>query len=354
MWRNAPTDRGPAAQALYASVVSAQGDRYRTVGETVELSVALRGKRALLVASTGGHLAQIVRWAELLGLRSDSVFATFDSQQSRSLLQGRSVVTLDYVPPRGYRQAVRAGVRLFRETRRERFDVVLSTGAAVGLAAYAVGQLRRTPVVYIESVSRFDGPSATGRILERLPRVERYTQHATWADRPGWRKGPSLLDDYKAVPAPERAARRAGEPRSIFVSLGTIQPFRFDSLVDAVRDLLRPGDTVTWQLGATDRDDLPGDVNQELTAEVFDRLMADSDVFVTHAGVGTLMRALELGVRPLVVPRRVARGEHVDDHQLQVVRELAERGLVLLRDPQDLADGDLEPPDVVIRRGVAP
>ena len=294
-----------------------------------------------------------MRWADLLGLRSDSVFATFASEQSRSLLEGREVVTLDYVPPRGYREALRSVVQLFRQTRGERFDLVLSTGAAVGVAAYLVGQVRRIPVVYIESVSRFDGPSATGRILERLPRVARYTQHQGWADRPGWTKGPSLLDDYRPVPAPERAARPAGAPRSIFVSLGTIQPFRFDSLVDAVRDLLRPDDTVTWQLGATERDDLPGVVEQELTAEAFDRLMADSDVFVTHAGVGTLMRALELGVRPLVVPRRVARGEHVDDHQLQVVRELVERGLVLLREPHELTDADLEPPGVTIRQGTA-
>ncbi len=316
----------------------------------MELSAALRDRRALLVASTGGHLAQIVRWQELLGLRSDSVFATFDSQQSRSLLQGRRVVTLDYVPPRGYREAVRASVRLYRETRRERFDVVLSTGAAVGLAAYAIGKLRRIPVVYIESVSRFDGPSTTGRILERLPGVQRYSQHASWANRPGWRLGPSLLDDFTVIPAPGAAVARPAEQRSIFVSLGTIQPFRFDSLVDAVRDHLRPGDTVTWQLGATARKDLPGDVNQELGAETFDRLVADSDVFVTHAGVGTLLRALELGVRPVVVPRRADRGEHVDDHQLQVARALAERGLVLLREPGQLTAEDLTRPDVVIRR----
>ncbi|MGY1886079.1 MULTISPECIES: glycosyltransferase [unclassified Blastococcus] len=315
----------------------------------MELSAALSGKRALLVASTGGHLAQIVRWAERFALRPDSVFATFESEQSRSLLGGRRVVALDYVPPRGLAPAVRAAVRLHRETRREPFDVVLSTGAAVGLSAYAIAQLRRLPFVYIESVSRFDGPSATGRILERLPRVQRYCQHATWADRPGWQLGPSLLDDYTAVPAPDGPAPSGGG-RRVFVSLGTIKPFRFDALVDAVRDGVRPGDTVTWQLGATTRDDLPGDVNQEMRAEDFDRLVAKSDVFVTHAGVGTLMRALELGVRPVVVPRLAERGEHVDDHQLQVARELAGRGLVLLRAPGELTAADLDPSGVVIRR----
>ncbi|MGY2083201.1 glycosyltransferase [Blastococcus sp. SYSU DS0539] len=326
-----------------------EGDRSESAGGTDELSAALRGKRALLVASTGGHLAQIVRWSERFDLRSDSVFATFDSEQSRSLLHGRNVIHLDYVPPRGLKPAVAAAVRLQRETRRERFDVVLSTGAAVGLSAYAIGQLRRLPVVYIESVSRFDGPSATGRILEKLPRIQRYSQHAAWADRPGWRLGPSLLDDYTAVPAADRAPR-TGEGRRVFVSLGTIKPFRFDALVDAVRDQLRPGDTVTWQLGVTTRDDLPGNVNQELEAEEFDRLVAESDVFITHSGVGTLLRALELGVRPVVVPRLAARNEHVDDHQVQVARELAERGLVLLRSPDELTSADLDPSDVEVRR----
>ncbi|WP_166533453.1 glycosyltransferase [Blastococcus xanthinilyticus] len=334
--------------------MSSEGELTEPAGGTAELAAALRGRRALLVASTGGHLAQIVRWAERFELRSDSVFATFESEQSRSLLSGRPVVTLDYVPPRGLRPAISAAVRLHRETRRERFDVVLSTGAAVGISAYAIAQLRRLPMVYIESVSRFDGPSATGRILEKLPRIQRYSQHAAWADRPGWRQGPSLLDDYTVVPAAGPAARN-GEGRSIFVSLGTIKPFRFDALVDAVRDRMRPGDTVTWQLGVTTRDDLPGTVAGELRSEDFDRLVAGSDVFVTHSGVGTLLRALELGVRPVVVPRLAERGEHVDDHQVQVARELDRRGLVLLRSPGELTSADLDPSGVAIRRsGDAP
>jgi UDP-N-acetylglucosamine--N-acetylmuramyl-(pentapeptide) pyrophosphoryl-undecaprenol N-acetylglucosamine transferase len=346
--------RAPAVLPGVTASVGARGQDPGSGQRDVDLLDAWRDKRALLVASTGGHLAQIVRWSELLGLRADSVFATFASEQSRSLLGGRRVITLEYVPPRGLAQMARATARLSRETRGERFDVVASTGAGVALAAYAVGQLRHIPVVYIESVSRFDGPSVTGRILERLPRIERYSQHASWAGRPGWRLGPSLLDDYAAVPAEgEPSVPSAG--RRIFVSLGTIRPFRFDALVDAVRALLRDTDDITWQLGITDRHDLPGQSYAEIDAGSFDRLVIDSDAFVTHAGVGTLLRALELGVRPVVVPRRAERKEHVDDHQLQVAHELAARGLVLLREPAQLSVDDLEPSGVAIRRiGSAP
>jgi UDP-N-acetylglucosamine transferase subunit ALG13 len=62
-------------------------------------------------------------------------------------------------------------------------------------------------------------------------------------------------------------------------------------------------------------------------------------VVVTHAGVGSVMVALANGKRPIVVPRRKAFGEAVDDHQLQLGRRFAEADLVtLVERPEDLAD----------------
>jgi UDP-N-acetylglucosamine transferase subunit ALG13 len=49
---------------------------------------------------------------------------------------------------------------------------------------------------------------------------------------------------------------------------------------------------------------------------------------VCHAGTGTIMTALQTGHTPVVVPRRVAHGEHVDDHQLDIAERFAARGLV--------------------------
>ncbi len=36
---------------------------------------------------------------------------------------------------------------------------------------------------------------------------------------------------------------------------------------------------------------------------------------ISHAGTGSILTALQLGKRPIVVPRRAAHGEHVDGHQ---------------------------------------
>ena len=59
---------------------------------------------------------------------------------------------------------------------------------------------------------------------------------------------------------------------------------------------------------------------------------------MTHAGVGSVLVALANGKRPVVVPRRKAFGEAVDDHQLQLGRRFAAAGLVtLVEEPAALA-----------------
>jgi UDP-N-acetylglucosamine transferase subunit ALG13 len=69
--------------------------------------------------------------------------------------------------------------------------------------------------------------------------------------------------------------------------------------------------------------------------------MREADVVVAHAGVGTALAAFEVGKCPLLVPRRLALGEHVDDHQTEVAGELGGRGLALTIDADDLDYADL-------------
>jgi UDP-N-acetylglucosamine transferase subunit ALG13 len=55
----------------------------------------------------------------------------------------------------------------------------------------------------------------------------------------------------------------------------------------------------------------------------------EADKVITHAGVGSVICATREGHVPLVVPRRHDLGEHVDDHQVELTRALAERGGVI-------------------------
>jgi UDP-N-acetylglucosamine transferase subunit ALG13 len=71
--------------------------------------------------------------------------------------------------------------------------------------------------------------------------------------------------------------------------------------------------------------------------DAFESLIRDADAVVCHGGVGTIMTALSLQRRPIVIPRLSSFGEHVDDHQRQIVEKLAPRRLLVpLLDTTDL------------------
>src|SRR6185436_13162298 len=55
---------------------------------------------------------------------------------------------------------------------------------------------------------------------------------------------------------------------------------------------------------------------------------------VTHGGPGSIMLATYLGKMPIVIPRRAALGEHVDDHQVAFTARLAEAGTIMLADDE--------------------
>ena len=69
-------------------------------------------------------------------------------------------------------------------------------------------------------------------------------------------------------------------------------------------------------------------------------LLCAADVVVTHGGTGTILKLLTLGKPAVLVPRRAARQEHIDDHQAPVCAEFAARGLVLTREADALTSDD--------------
>lgn len=288
--------------------------------------------RQLLVASTGGHLAELAKWSETIGSGSDSLWVTFKSPQSDSLLRQRRVLYVPYVAPRDLRGTLTALARMMREIdwKAENFTSAVTTGAAVGLAALAAARLHRVPSFYFESVSRVSGPSLTGRLASLDPRIHTQCQYEHWPGR-RWKHRGSLFDSFETVPkAPVELPR-------LFVTLGTIHPYRFDTLVDAILSTGLADSRTVWQLGATTRQALPGTAITQMGTAEFDDCARAADVVITHAGVGTIMHLLEMGIFPVVVPRRAERNEHVDDHQAQIAGLLRSRSISLVSEVEGLS-----------------
>ncbi|WP_369255676.1 glycosyltransferase [Geodermatophilus amargosae] len=284
----------------------------------------------LLVASTGGHLTELRAWVDRLRLSGSNTWVTFDTPQSRALLDGADIEFLPYVGPRDLEGAIRARSRLGAVLRdRPWLTGVVSTGAGIAVPAFVAARRVRVARLYIESIARVTRPSLTGRLVQWSGLADLRAPYPEAARRP-WRYEGGLLDQFIV-------GRRPPSPRPrLLVTVGTIRPYRFDALIDSVLETGLADERTTWQLGSTTRRGLPGQVVEELApAELMEHARA-SDVVVTHAGAGTVLDLLRIGISPVVVPRRRARGEHVDDHQAELAQLLERRGLAHVREADEL------------------
>lgn len=122
---------------------------------------------AILVGSSGGHLAQLLSIAPLWA-KDQRSYVTFDTVDAVSLLADEQVTWAHHPTTRNLRNLVRNSVLAFGEVRRRRPDVVVSTGAAVAFPFFIAARLRGIPTVYLEVYDRVDSPTLTGRLCRPL------------------------------------------------------------------------------------------------------------------------------------------------------------------------------------------
>lgn len=290
---------------------------------------------AMLVATSGGHLTQLNLLRPRIVPRGDVLWVTDATPQSTSMLAGQRVVELPNRAPRAYVGILRDYLRLCGVFRRERIDHVYSTGAQMALSAMLAAKTFRVPFSYIESGTRVRELSATGRVLARVPGISRYVQYPFAADD-RWRFALSVFEGFRVVPA----APPARTPR-VVVTVGGNAHYGFERLVRRVHAIIPSHWEVLWQVGPSQVADLGIATVRSLPSAELRRAIADADLVISHAGTGSILTALQLGRRPIVVPRRAAHGEHVDGHQDDLAAYVASEGLALVRDADDLTLADL-------------
>ena len=119
--------------------------------------------KAMLVCSSGGHLAQLLNlrpwWSEL-----ERVWVTFETPEVESLLDGERVLWARHPTTRNLPNAGRNLLLAWRSLRRERPDVVVSDGAGVAVPFFLVAKVLGIHTVYIEVVDRVAMRTLTGRL----------------------------------------------------------------------------------------------------------------------------------------------------------------------------------------------
>jgi UDP-N-acetylglucosamine transferase subunit ALG13 len=109
---------------------------------------------------------------------------------------------------------------------------------------------------------------------------------------------------------------------AIFATVGTQLPF--DRLLLALDTwaALNPSVPVLAQTGRTARAYANLTTLPQMDQARFTAAVTQARVVVAHAGMGTILTALELGKPLILMPRRADLGEHRNDHQRDTAAEM--------------------------------
>ena len=67
---------------------------------------------------------------------------------------------------------------------------------------------------------------------------------------------------------------------------------------------------------------------QFMDREQFAKTMDQCDIVITHGGTGVIISAVKKGKKVIAIPRLAKYKEHVDDHQLQLLHQFDDLGII--------------------------
>lgn len=113
----------------------------------------------------------------------------------------------------------------------------------------------------------------------------------------------------------------------IFVTVGTHeQPF--NRLIKKVDELKRDGviqEDVIMQTGFSTYEPKYCEWSKLIPYQQMIKNVGDARIVITHGGPASFIMPLQIGKVPIVVPRQHKFDEHVNDHQVEFSRNVAER-----------------------------
>ena len=305
------------------------------------------------VATIGGHIAELVELADRLPAEGQ-VWITSPSKQTDDLMaikrsMGHHVEIVPFIGERDLAGVALAVPHALRTFRRLGITRVISTGSAIALGYLPVAAARGIEAHYIESSTRVQSCSMTGKILSRTPGVRcwwqfddappRFTPLGGVYDR-FVAEGTSTGDGTGESGGEGGAEGDRSPIRNVVVTVGTTDR-DFRRLILRLIDILPPDVNVLWQTGHTNVDGLDIDARTLVPESELIAAMAAADVTISHAGAGSLATALQLGRVPVFVPRRAEHDEQIDDHQIELATWANGQGLAIAAEADQVTMDDL-------------
>ena len=66
-----------------------------------------------------------------------------------------------------------------------------------------------------------------------------------------------------------------------------------------------------------------------MSKEQLEKFQDEADLIITHGGVGSIISSVEKGKKVIAVPRMHEYGEHVNNHQKEIVKDFNDKGYII-------------------------
>ena len=127
--------------------------------------------KVCLVGSSGGNLTHLYMlkpfWKD-----KNRFWVTFDKEDARSLLKDEKMYPCYFPTNRNIKNLIRNTFLAIRVLKKEKPDLIISSGAAVAVPFFYLGKMMGAKLIYIEVFDRIDKPTMTGKMV--YPIVDKF------------------------------------------------------------------------------------------------------------------------------------------------------------------------------------
>lgn len=99
-------------------------------------------------------------------------WVTFDKEDARSLLKDEKMYPCYFPTNRNIKNLIRNTFLAIRVLKKEKPDLIISSGAAVAVPFFYLGKMMGAKLIYIEVFDRIDKPTMTGKMV--YPIVDKF------------------------------------------------------------------------------------------------------------------------------------------------------------------------------------
>lgn len=120
--------------------------------------------KVCLVGSSGGHLMHLYM-LKPFWKNKERIWVTFNKEDARSLLVDEIVYHCYYPTNRSIKALIINTKLAFKVLKKEKPDLIISSGAAVAVPFFYIGKLMRKKLIYIEVFDRINKMTMTGKLV---------------------------------------------------------------------------------------------------------------------------------------------------------------------------------------------